>query len=118
MTEAEVVQRLMLEALDLGDEDASTEALVPPPSLARKAEMLRRETFCLIDGVRSFRDRAEALLGPLDEIVSSAEGAAMVTPRANVLGTLENLLNQDLPDVLRQLEELRGHLESKPELEG
>ena len=51
----------------------------------------------------SFKRSAEEVAGPLDEMVSEEETEAMKTARANILGTLENLLNQDLARISHQL---------------
>ena len=78
----------------------------PPPGsrgLLRQTQRLKRE-------LAAFQRRARAVVGPLSEAVPDAEIAEMATPRANALGTLENLLNQDLGDVCRQLDELAGCL--------
>ena len=81
-------------------------------SLPQKTAELLRKTRRLRVQVLSFRRSAKGVMGPLNKIVSAAEIEAMVTPRANALGTLETLHNQDLGDLLRQLAELEGNLRS------
>jgi len=85
---------------------------MPRKSLSRKAEDLLSETRRLKEQVLSFKRSARGLMGPLNKIVSAAEIEAMATPRANALGTLENLHYQDLGDLVRQLTELESDLQS------
>ncbi len=76
----------------------------------RALETLRLQTRQLKEQLEVFKQSAQAVAGPLDKILSNAEVNAMVTARANILGTLECLLFQELDDILRQLDELDGHL--------
>jgi hypothetical protein len=48
------------------------------------------------------------LMSSLDEILPDSEVEAMDTPEANVLGTLECLVADDLKPALRKLRELRS----------
>jgi hypothetical protein len=82
-------------------------------SLSSNTEELVRCTRQLKRQMKAFERSAKDVAGPLDEIVSDEEAAAMATPRANILGTLENLLNQEIGSFLRQLEELHGNLKSE-----
>ncbi|HEV8583138.1 MAG TPA: hypothetical protein VGX68_29070 [Thermoanaerobaculia bacterium] len=83
---------------------------MPRKSLRKKAETLLLRTGRLKRELAAFQRSARAVMEPLNESVSEAEIAEMATPQANILGTLENLLNQDLGDVRRQLDELAGCL--------
>lgn len=76
----------------------------------RALEKLLLQTRQLKEQLEVFKQSAQAVAGPLDKSLSHAEVQAMVTARANILGTLECLLYQDLGDLLRQLDELDGHL--------
>jgi len=89
---------------------------MPRRSLRSETEDLLRETRQLKRRLEIFQRSAREIMPPLRKRVSSAENEVMVSPRANVLGTLEHLLNQDVPDVLRQLEELTTHLRTDPEM--
>jgi hypothetical protein len=91
---------------------------MPKTSLSTNTEDLLRETRRLKEQVLSFKRSATGVMRPLNKIVSAAEIEAMVTPRANALGTLENLHYQDLGDLLRQLTELEGDLRSDSLREG
>jgi len=73
-------------------------------------EKLLLQTRQLKEQLEVFKQRAQDVASPLDKIVSEAEICEMVTARANLLGTLEGLLYQDLNDVSRQLGELDGLL--------
>jgi hypothetical protein len=73
---------------------------------------LDREARQLKERVLTFQKAAQAVAALLDPIIPPNEVEAMETPRANLLGTAENLVNQDLNDILRQIEELGGHLRS------
>jgi hypothetical protein len=42
--------------------------------------------------------------------LSAEENEAMISPAANILGTLEGLLSDDLEPAFRKLVELDGHL--------
>ena len=79
---------------------------MPSKSLREKTEELLRQTRQLREQLVTFKRSAGVVAGPLNRAVSDEEATAMVTPRANALGTLENLLYQDLDPVLRQLDEL------------
>jgi hypothetical protein len=83
---------------------------MPKTSLSSKTDNLLDETQRLKAQVLSFKRSAKGVMGPLNKIVPPAEIEAMATPRANALGTLENLHYQDLGDLLRQLNELEGNL--------
>jgi hypothetical protein len=83
---------------------------MPQKTLSMNTEDLLPETRRLREQVLSFKRIAKVVVGPLGRTISHAECEAMVTARANIHGTLENLLNQDLGDLLRQLLELEGHL--------
>jgi hypothetical protein len=92
--------------------------LMAQTSLSRKAEDLLSETRRLREQVLSFKRSARAVMRPLGKLVSPVENEAMVTPRANALGTLENLVNQEIGSFLRQLTELEGDLRSDSLREG
>jgi hypothetical protein len=69
--------------------------------LLRQARQVKEE-------LTAFQSCAEHVVGPLGATLSDEEVEAMASSRANLHGTLENLLNQDLGPVLRQLDEVAG----------
>ena len=89
---------------------------MPPKNLRRKAEDLLRQSWQLKETLTSFERSAQAMMPALRKVVPPAEDEVMASPRANVLGTLEVLLNSDFPGVLRQLDEMEGYLQADPEM--
>ncbi|HEV8578731.1 MAG TPA: hypothetical protein VGX68_06565 [Thermoanaerobaculia bacterium] len=89
---------------------------MPQKSLSSESEDLLREALQLKRRLGAFERSAREIMPPLRRRVSSAENEVMASPRANVLGTLEHLLDQDVPDVLRQLEELTTYLRADPQM--
>ena len=77
-----------------------------PESLRTSSEDLLRRTRQVKQALQAFQSSGRAVMKPLSRTISRDENEAMETPRANIVGTLENLFNQDLPDVFRQLDEL------------
>lgn len=83
-----------------------------PRRLTERAVMrLLRDTRRLKERLLAFQRSAQAVAAPLDRLVPEDESEAMVTRRANILGSLEHLLNAELGSVLRQLVELEGLVE-------
>ena len=82
------------------------------PNVRSKSEALLLLIHGIKEQVEAFQGIAREIMPPLGKGISPAENAAMETPRANIVGSLENLLNQEFPDVLRQLDELKGYLQA------
>ncbi len=76
----------------------------------RAAENLLRQTTQLKGQMSGFRGSAREIMRSLDKALPNAEVEAMVTPEANVLGTLECLLAEDFEPALRKLSELESLL--------
>jgi hypothetical protein len=78
--------------------------------LLRRIQVLRKE-------VVAFKESAREVWEPLDQIVPDSEVEVMDSPRAELLGILECLLNDDFEDAVRHLGEVEKHLAS-PEVKG
>ena len=78
----------------------------------RAAEDLLRQARMLRKRMVVFDRRAQDFLGSLE--IADEEVAAMRTPAANLLGTLECLCGDDLKAALRKLDELDGLLKDAP----
>jgi len=87
------------------------------PQQQGKPEDLFRKMGQFRGKLEIFERAARDFLGSLDG-VPEAEVEAMVTPRANILGTLECLLADDLEPTLRKLGELDGLLKEEFALGG
>lgn len=81
------------------------------PGKSREAKLLL-QTRQLREQVTAFRRSARRFAGSLGKAVDDKEVEEMVTPRANILGTLECLVADDLENVLKKLVELDGLLGS------
>jgi hypothetical protein len=73
---------------------------------------LLRQTQQLQKQVAAFKASAGGVHGSLDPLVPDDEVEIMESARADLLGTLECLLNEDLEDAVRHLGELEELLES------
>jgi hypothetical protein len=71
-----------------------------------RATELLRQTRRLKQRIESFGRSARAVWDRLDSRVPEEEIEVMRSTEANILGTLENLLNQGLGDLVSQLNEL------------
>ncbi len=74
--------------------------------MLRAAGILLLQTRQLSHELATFVRFARQLAETLDKILPAAEVEAMETPRANIHGALECLLNQNLEPVLVNLDEL------------
>jgi hypothetical protein len=83
----------------------------------RVLEKLLRQTQVLRKQVVAFKESAREVWEPLDQIVPDSEVEAMDSPRADLLGILECLLNEDFEAALRHLGEMEELLAS-PEAKG
>ncbi|HEV8580233.1 MAG TPA: hypothetical protein VGX68_14290 [Thermoanaerobaculia bacterium] len=72
----------------------------------RAVEDLLLQTRQLRERLTVFKQSALEVAVPLDKAISEAEALEMATARANVLGALECLLDDDLEPALRKLAEL------------
>jgi len=72
----------------------------------RGLENLLRQTRQLREQLAVYKRTAQDIQGSLDQILPDSEVELMVTPRADLLGTLECLLNDDLEAAVRHLGEV------------
>jgi hypothetical protein len=72
----------------------------------RNLEKLQRQARQLKQQMAVFKRSAQDIQGVLDQIVPEYEVEGLATARADLLGTLECLLNEDLRDADRHLGEI------------